>query len=51
MTDETQAALQYAGPASWHHLIAPTRTFFLTQGTIQAAALSMDSTYGRLNDI
>lgn len=24
MTDETFTALQYAGPASWHHLIAPT---------------------------
>jgi hypothetical protein len=26
MTDETFTALQYAGPASWHHLIAPTHT-------------------------
>lgn len=23
MIDETYTALQYAGPASWHHLIAP----------------------------
>lgn len=44
MTDETHAALQYAGPASWHHLIAPTRTFPLTDDTIEMAALSMDST-------
>ena len=51
MTDETQAALQYAGPASWHHLIAPTRTFPLTELALQAASLSIDSTYGRLNDI
>lgn len=42
MTDETFTALQYAGPASWHHLIAPTHTFPLTDGTAQAAALSMD---------
>ena len=27
MTNETFTALHYAGPASWHHLIAPTRTF------------------------
>lgn len=44
MTDETQAALQYAGPGSWHHLIAPTRTFPLTDDTIEMAATSMDST-------
>ena len=44
MTDETRAALQCAGPDSWHHLIAPTRTFPLTDDTIEMAALSMDST-------
>lgn len=26
MIDETFTILQYAGPASWHHLIAPART-------------------------
>nr|DAP76102.1 MAG TPA: hypothetical protein [Caudoviricetes sp.] len=51
MTDETFTALQYAGPASWHHLIAPTRTFPLTDGTAQAAAQSMDAAYDHLNDI
>lgn len=51
MVDETFTALQYAGPASWHHLIAPTRTFPLTEGAIQAASLSMDSAYDRLNGI
>lgn len=43
MADETFIALQYAGPASWHHLIAPTHTFPLTDGAAQAAALTMDS--------
>lgn len=51
MTDETFTALKYAGPASWHHLIAPTRTFPLTDGTAQAAAQSMDSAYCHRNDI
>ena len=51
MTDETFTALQYAGPASWHHLIAPTHTFPLTDGTAQAAALSMDSACDYINDI
>lgn len=51
MTDETFTALQYAGPASWHHLIAPTRTFPLTEETAQAAALSMDSACPYRNDI
>lgn len=51
MTDETFTALRYAGPASWHHLIAPTRTFPLTEGTTQAAAISMDSAYDHLDDI
>lgn len=51
MTDETFTALQYAGPASWHHLIAPTRTFPLTEGTAQAAAISMDSVSDHFDDI
>ena len=51
MTDETFTALQYAGPASWHHLIAPTHTFPLTDGTAQAAALSMDSACDHPNGI
>ena len=46
MHDETPAALTYAGPDSWHHLIAQTHTFPLTEATIQAAALSMDSAIG-----
>ena len=41
MTDETHAALQYAGPASWHHLIAPTRTFPLTEPSIHFIAFAM----------
>ena len=41
MTDETFAALQYAGPASWHHLIAPTRTFPLTEFSIHSIAHAM----------
>lgn len=40
MNNETPAALTYAGPDSWHHLIAPTHTFPLTEATIQAAALT-----------
>ena len=43
MVDETATALRFAGPTSWHHLIAPTRTFPLTDSTIRATALSMDS--------
>ena len=50
MTSETYTALQYAGPDSWHHLIAPTRTFPLTESTTQAAALTMDSTLGHFKD-
>lgn len=46
MHDETPAALTYAGPDSWHHLIAQTHTFPLTEATTQAAALSMDSVPG-----
>nr|DAM79866.1 MAG TPA: hypothetical protein [Caudoviricetes sp.] len=41
MTDETYVALQYAGPASWHHLIAPTRTFPLTEFSIHSIASAM----------
>lgn len=41
MTDETFTALQYAGPASWHHLIAPTRTFPLTEFSIHSIAFAM----------
>ena len=46
MNDETHIALQHAGPTNWHHLIAPTKTFPLTEGTTQFAALAMDSTVG-----
>lgn len=41
MTDETFTALQYAGPASWHHSIAPTRTFPLTEFSIHSIAYAM----------
>lgn len=41
MVDETFTTLQYAGPASWHHLIAPTRTFPLTDYSIHAIASAM----------
>ena len=41
MTDETFTALQYAGPASWHHLISPTRTFPLTEFSIHSIAFAM----------
>ena len=41
MSDETFTALQYAGPASWHHLIAPTRTFPLTEFSIHSIAYAM----------
>lgn len=41
MTDETFTALHYAGPASWHHLIAPTRTFPLTEFSIHSIAYAM----------
>lgn len=51
MTDETFTALKYAGPANWHHLIAPTRTFPLTDDTIEMAATSMDSTLNCPYDI
>lgn len=39
--DETHAALQYAGPTSWHHLIAPTRTLPLTEFSIHSIANSI----------
>lgn len=41
MTDETFTALHYAGPANWHHLIAPTRTFPLTEFSIHSIAYAM----------
>lgn len=48
MTGETFTALQYAGPASWHHLIAPTRTFPLTEFSIHSIAHAMSPGVGRL---
>lgn len=51
MVDETYAALQFAGPASWHHLIAPTKTFPLTEATIHSAALSMDAVVSNAGSI
>lgn len=41
MIDETTAP-HHAGPANWHHLIAPTK-MPMSAGTIQAATLSMDA--------
>lgn len=41
MSDETFTALQYAGPASWRHLIAPTHTFPLTEFSIHSIAAAM----------
>lgn len=41
MVDETFTALHYAGPANWHHLIAPTRTFPLTEFSIHSIAYAM----------
>lgn len=41
MIDETFTALQYAGPASWHHFIAPTHTFPLTEFSIHSIAFAM----------
>ena len=49
MTDETFTALQYAGPASWHHLIAPTRTFPLTEFSIHSIAFAMSPGDRRLS--
>ena len=51
MHDETSLALKQAGPDNWHHLIAPTKTFPLTEGTTQFAALAMDSTVGLCRSI
>lgn len=50
MANETFTALQYAGPASWHHLIAPTRTFPLTEFTIHSIAFAMSPGDRRLSD-
>ncbi len=50
MTNETFTALQYAGPASWHHLIAPTRTFPLTEFSIHSIAVAMSSAERKLSD-
>ena len=41
MVDETYTALQFAGPASWHHLIAPTKTFPLTEFSTHSIAFAM----------
>lgn len=41
MTDKTHATLQCAGPDSWHHLIAPTRTFPLTEFSTHSIAFAM----------
>lgn len=50
MIDETFTALQYAGPASWHHLIAPTRTFPLTEFSIHSIAYAMSPGDRNLSD-
>ena len=50
MSDETFTALQYAGPASWHHLIAPTRTFPLTEFSTHSIAYAMSPGDRRLSD-
>lgn len=49
MINETFTALQYAGPASWHHLIAPTRTFPLTEFSIHSIAHAMSPGDGKLS--
>lgn len=51
MDDETDAALYFAGPDSWHYLIAPARSFPITERTIQAAALAIGSTQGTFDGI
>ena len=43
-------ALQSAGPDNWHHTIAPT-DFPLTEATIQAASMSIDSAVGTIGGI
>ena len=50
MSDETFTALQYAGPASWHHLIAPTRTFPLTEFSTHSIAYAMSPGDRKLRD-
>lgn len=50
MADETFTALHYAGPANWHHLIAPTRTFPLTEFSIHSIAFAMSPEGRRLSD-
>lgn len=50
MTGETFTALKYAGPASWHHLIAPTRTFPLTEFSIHSIAYAMSPGDRELSD-
>ena len=50
MSDETFTALQYAGPANWHHLIAPTRTFPLTEFSTHSIAYAMSPGDRRLSD-
>ena len=50
MTDETFTALHYAGPAGWHHLIAPTRTFPLTEFSIHSIAYAMSPGDAKLSD-
>lgn len=50
MTDETFTALQYAGPANWHHLIAPTRTFPLTEFSTHSIAYAMSPGDRHLSD-
>jgi hypothetical protein len=50
MTDETFTALQYAGPTRWHHLIAPTRTFPLTEFSIHSIAYAMSPGDVKLSD-
>ena len=51
MNNETHTTLHHAGPANWHHLIAPTKTHPLSNGTLQAAALSMDAATSTPSDI
>lgn len=49
MADETFTALQYAGPASWHHLIAPTHTFPLAEFSTHSIAYAMSPGDGKLS--
>lgn len=50
MADETLTILHYAGPASWHHLIAPTRTFPLTEFSTHSIAFAMSPGDRKLSD-